>query len=91
MSIIQPETDLSLNIIIVASDIIGFLKKKTKPQIVEKTLINFLKKDKRRTHDLFFDALTFLYIIEIIWEKDFKIKLASSDKIQISLDDFAKR
>ena len=88
MSIIQPETDLSLNIIIVAGDIIEFLKKKSEPQIVEKTLKDFLKKDKRRTHDLFFDTLTFLYIIGMIWEKNFKIKLFSYDKKQTSMNKF---
>ena len=43
--------------------------------IVEDLLKHFLKQDKRRTHNLFFDTLTFLYALEMIKEKDFKVTL----------------
>ncbi len=71
----HPESDLSLNTLVVGADIVKILKDNKKYMIVEELLKKFLSKDKRRTHALFFDTLTFLYIIEIVKEKNFKVRL----------------
>lgn len=85
---IQPEADLSLNHIVVAADIIEHLKKAKKSIIVEKVLKNFLKKDKRRTHNLFFEAVTFLSLLNCISIRNYKIKLLDLSPKQSTLFDF---
>ena len=75
MIIPQIESDLTMNVIVVGADIIWILKKNREYMIVEDLLKHFLKQDKRRTHNLFFDTLTFLYALEMIKEKDFKVTL----------------
>lgn len=76
MIIPQPESDLSLNIMVTASDIINLLNKKKEYVIVDEMLKIFLKSDSRRTPEIFFNSITFLYTLEIIKENNYKIKLA---------------
>ena len=53
-------------------------------------LKNFLKKDNRRSHELFFDVMTYLFSMELIKEKNYKVKLKNSDLTQESLKKFLK-
>ena len=71
----QPESDLSLNIMVIGSDIIRILKKNKDYLIVEDLLNKFLSSDNRRTPNLFFDTLTFLYVLGIISEDNYKVRL----------------
>lgn len=76
MIIPQPESDLSLNVIVVGADLISILKKdKENQMIVEDLMKRFLTQDKRRTKKLFFDTLTFLYALGIINEDYYRVRL----------------
>lgn len=76
----HPETDFSINILVVATDIISELKKQKKPILVEKAMQTFLSKDIKRTPDLFIKSLTFLYCVGLIQHDKFKIKLIKRNK-----------
>lgn len=75
MIIPQPEADLSLNIMVVGADIIKILIKSKDDMTVDTLIKNFLLKDNRRTHQLFFDTITFLYILDIVEENSNIIKV----------------
>ena len=67
----HPESDLSMNIMVLGVDIIKQLKKQDF-LLLEDVLSDFIKKDTRRTPDLFFDTLTFLYSCGLIEKKIIK-------------------
>lgn len=75
MIIPQPEADLSLNIMVVGADIIKILLQSKDDVTVESIIKKFLSEDNRRTHQLFFDAMTFLYILGIVEENNNIIKV----------------
>lgn len=76
MLVPQPESDLSMGLIVVGADIIKILKEnKKEPMFIEDLFKKFIKHDSRRTFNLFIDALTFLYTIDIIKEKDYRVIL----------------
>ena len=71
----HPETDFSTNILVVASDIIKELQKHKTSVLLEKIMVSFLKKDIKRTPDLFIKSLTFLYSFGLIEYSNYKVKL----------------
>ena len=71
----HPETDFSINILVVASDIIKELQKHKTSVLLEKVMVSFLKKDIKRTPDLFIKSLTFLYSFGLIEYSNYKVKL----------------
>jgi len=71
----QPESDLSLNVIVVGADVIKILKKHKEYLVVEDLLKKFLLMDDKRAPGLFFDTLTFLYALGIIREDNYKVRL----------------
>jgi hypothetical protein len=75
----QPEADLSLNTLIVGSDIIKLLKHCKDYLIIEDILKKFMFLDKKRSHALFFDTVTFLYALGIIKEENYKIRLTNDN------------
>jgi hypothetical protein len=75
MIIPQAESDLSLNIMVVGSDIIKMLKRSKDYMIVEELQNKFFSRDRRRTPSLFFDTLTFLYALGVIKEEGYKVRL----------------
>ncbi len=79
MIIPQPESDLSLNIMVTAADIIKILKKRKEYIIVDGLMKNYLKEDNRRTPEMFFNAITFLFTLGIITEQNYKMRLTHGD------------
>jgi len=71
----HPETDFSTNILVVAADIIKELKQHKSAVLLENVMQNFLKKDMKRTPDLFIKSLVFLYSFGLIEYDNYKIKL----------------
>ena len=71
----QPEADLSLNILVLGSDVIKAINNQKGETPIHKLLKIFLKKDTRRTHKHFFDTLTFLFTINAIEEKDYHVEV----------------
>lgn len=71
----HPETDFSTNILVVATDIIRELQKHKKTVLLEKIMQSFLKKDIKRTPDLFMKSLVFLYSFGLIYYDNYKVKL----------------
>jgi hypothetical protein len=81
----HPESDLTLNLMVVGVDIVDILKKKGKGSgyvLIESVLTDFLKGDKKRTPDLFVFSLVFLFSVGLIERKDYKIKLISENSSQ---------
>lgn len=70
----HPESDLSINIMVLGTDIIKILKK-TDFILIEKLLEKFLKKDKKRTPNMFLNTVSFLYCFDILERKGYKIGL----------------
>ena len=82
----HPESDLSINIMVLGTDIIEQLKRKKTFLLIESLLDNFLKGDKKRTPDMFLNTLTFLYSFGLIEQKGYKIRLKlDSNNQQLSL------
>lgn len=75
MLIPEPESDLSLNIIVLASDIIHLLHESKDYLMIDDLMLKFLERNKKRTHSLFFDSLTFLYTLGIVIIKIYKVRL----------------
>lgn len=78
----EPEADLSLNVMVIGADIIKILKKAKNYLIIEDLQKEFIERDKRRTPQSFFNALTFLYILGMVSEDNYKVRLnyANSEK-----------
>ena len=88
MQLIQPESNLKLNILVLGSSIIEILNSESDPVIVDDLLNKFLKKDKKRSVHLFFDTLTLLYLIDIVTEENYRIKINKFKKRTSKLTDF---
>ena len=72
----HPESELSLNLLVLGSDIIKLLKPhKESYVIIENILRLFLEQDARRSPDHFMDALTMLYVIGLLEYQDYRIRL----------------
>lgn len=78
----QPETDLSLSILVLGSELLSEHKNSV---LVDTALLSFLDKDKRRNPELFLDTLTFLYTLGIIELDGYKIKFLKNDYTQASI------
>ncbi len=85
MIIPEPESDLSLNIMVIAADIIRFLNKNKDYVLVDNAMKEFVKRDNRRTPEMFFNALTFLYSLDIIKEQGYKMRLEENGNTQTTL------
>jgi hypothetical protein len=79
MIIPHPESDMSLNLMVVSSDIIRILKDKKDYVLVDNALKEFMNNDERRTQDMFFNSVTFLFSIGIISEQNYKMRLTYGD------------
>lgn len=78
----HPETDFSINILVVATDIIMELKQNKKTVLLEKVMQSFLNKDIKRTPDLFIKSLVFLYSFGLIEYDNYKVKLTPRTRKQ---------
>ena len=78
----HPETDFSITILVVATDIIKELKRHKKTVLLEKVMQSFLNKDIKRTPDLFIKSLVFLYSFGLIEYDNYKVKLTPRTKKQ---------
>lgn len=78
----HPESDLSLNLMVLGSDIIKLLHKRDYV-LIDDVMGEFLTVSPKRTPEHFLNALTFLYTINVIERKQFKIKLIVADETPI--------
>ena len=82
----HPESDLYLNIMVMAADIVKRAKRNSKFHLVEDLMQNFLEKDKKRTPDMFLNSLTFLYSLGLVEQKGYRVKLTpKQDEVQRKL------
>lgn len=86
----HPESDLSLNIMVVAADVVRLLKKRNAFVLAESLMDEFLKKDKRRTPEMFINSVTFLFAFGYIEQSGYRLRLdesaATRRPAQLSLD-----
>jgi len=75
MIIPHPESDMSMNLMVVASDILSILRSKKEYVLVDKVFKEFIKKDARRTPDMFFNAVTYLFSLGIVKEQNYKMRI----------------
>jgi hypothetical protein len=75
----HPESDLTLNIFVLGSEVITALKGKKDFTLIENIMRDFLKKSEKRSPDLFFDVLTFLYAVGFLDYKGYKMRLKKHD------------
>jgi len=81
----HPESDLSLNLMVLGGDIIDLMHERKEFIFVDEIMDRFLKKDYKRSPDIFFDALTFLYILGLIDYTGHKVKLVKHGYSQQAL------
>lgn len=72
----HPESDFKTNILIISADIIKILKKKKGNLLIDDTMQSFLNQDKRRTPNMFFNSLLFLFTVGIIELNGYKLTLS---------------
>ena len=78
----HPESDLSINILVLGKDVIELLKKKNTFVLVESLLEEFLRNGSKRTPDMFLNTIAFLYSVGLIEQQGYKIKLNVSNSTQ---------
>ena len=76
----HPDSNFSLNLMVLGADIIKHLKKEKGYILVEKAIDHFTKQDIKRTPAMFLNALTFLYALGFIEKKGYRIRLDLSNK-----------
>ncbi len=79
MIIPHPESDMSLNLMVVSSDILNTLNSKKDYVLIDNVLKEFLNKDGRRTPEMFFNAVTYLFSLGIIKEQNYKLRTVNGD------------
>ncbi len=79
MIIPHPESDMSLNLMVVSSDILNTLNSKKDYVLIDNVLKEFINKDSRRTPDMFFNAITYLFSLGIIKEQNYKVRIVNGD------------
>jgi hypothetical protein len=73
----HPESNFSLNLMVLGSDIVKILKLQKDFVLIEKILNIFLQKEEKRTPEMFLNALSFLFAMGLIEKKNYRIKLIS--------------
>lgn len=80
----HPESDLSVNIMVLGIDIVRLLKGRDYV-LVEDIITGFVKSENKRTPDMFLNTLAFLYSCGLIEKKGYKIKLTPREMKQIEV------
>ncbi len=80
----HPESDLTLNIMVLGIDVVEQLKGQDFV-LVENLMVVFLKKNKKRTPEMFLNSLTFLYSCGMIEKKGYKVKLTPRTMEQLKI------
>lgn len=70
----HPESDLSINIMVLGAEIIKTLKGHDFI-LIEDLMVSFLQNNKKRTPDMFLNTLTFLFACGLIDRRKYKVKL----------------
>lgn len=83
MILAHPESDLSLNIMVMGADLIRIMAPRKTSIFVEGLLKEFLKGDKRRTPDMFVNALSFLYAFGYVERVDHRVRLTVGERSEI--------
>lgn len=79
MILAEPESDLTLNLLVVAADMIKILKKSKDFIFIDTLLDKFVELDKRRTKDLFYLSITILFSLGAIEMSNHMVRLSSFD------------
>lgn len=80
----HPESDLKLNMMVLGFDILEILKQKDYV-LIENLLDEFLHIDKKRTPDMFFNTLTFLFSCGVIEKKEYKVRIVIRESKQMNI------
>ena len=72
---VHPDSDLSLNIVVLGAELITLLKNNKNKVNTETLMKEFIKCDIKRTPELFIDAVVFLFLVNIIKYQSYNIIL----------------
>lgn len=75
MLLSHPESNLNNNISVLGMGLVEILKRKNGYVIIETLLSDFSKKHRQASVELFFDALTFLFLLNLIEINGYKIRI----------------
>lgn len=79
MIVPQLESNLSLNTLVLGSEIIHKLKNQDSYIVIEEIMSDFLAEEPLRTPNLFLDTLTFLFLTGLIECQGYKVRLKAKD------------
>jgi len=71
----HPESDLSLNVMVMAADVVRTLKKYQNFTFTDRLIDDFIKRDPRRTPEMFINSVTFLFAFGYIEQSGYKLRL----------------
>lgn len=77
----HPESDLSINIMVLGTEVIRFLKGRDFV-LIEDIMESFIKNGKKRTPDLFLNTLVYLYACGMIEKSGYKVRLIQRKKTE---------
>lgn len=80
----HPESDLSINIMVLGADVLKLLRGRDFI-LVEDLMLSFLQGNKKRTPDMFLNTLAFLFACGLIERKKYKVKLTTCQSEQREL------
>lgn len=80
----HPESDLSVNIMVLGAELIKLLKGRDFI-LIEDLMVSFLQGNKKRTPDMFLNTLTFLFACGLIDRREYKVKLTIHQHVQREL------
>ena len=81
----HPESDLSLNLLVLGTEVLTALGKRKVFVFAESLLDEFLERDSRRSSDMFFNVLCVLYSMGLIEYRDYRIRIKQQLASQMGL------
>ncbi len=87
MALLHPEADLSMSLVTWGADLLRQLHAKKGILLVDHLMDNWLRMDRRRVGDDFFNTLDFLYALGTIDREGYRIRLVTTSSSQQSLFD----
>lgn len=80
MALLHPESDLSMSLVAMGAGLLKDLRGKKTAVVVDELIESFIRDDKRRSQESFFNTLCFLYMVGAVEKDGYRIKINSPPK-----------